>query len=260
MNIVVLLRAVRHPAAFTVNRRAQKIFVNREDFILNPADHNALEAALAMSGAGHRVTAAAYGGAAAEDALRQARAMGVQRAVLVSDDGLPAADATAMTIVAQRLLEHLGGADLVLLGASVLDADLAQVGPRLATALDWPLVEAALAVQPALEGAALAATVRGSDGYERWEVDLPAVVSIAVDSNRTRFAPAAQIITIYSTPEAVERLSLADLGLDAAALTPLMTVRGEAFPPERTLAHVLDSPPEHAVQQLAQALRRATET
>ncbi len=37
MNILVILRAVLDPNGFTVNRRAQKVFVNREDFIINPS-------------------------------------------------------------------------------------------------------------------------------------------------------------------------------------------------------------------------------
>ena len=140
MNIIVVLRPILDPAGFIVNRKAQKVFVNRENYILNPTDKNALEAALRLS---DTVTAVSIGDAPAEDALRQARAIGASRAMLVRDAALKSADASVMTTVLQRLVHHLDGADLMLLGAEVVDADLAQLGPRLAMALGWPFVEGA---------------------------------------------------------------------------------------------------------------------
>ena len=63
MNILVLLHPIRNPASFTVNRKAQKIFTHRDEYVINPADKNALEAALRL---GATVTAVALGEAPAE--------------------------------------------------------------------------------------------------------------------------------------------------------------------------------------------------
>ena len=252
MNILVVLRPVRDPAGFTVNRKAQKIFSNREGFILNPSDRNALEAALGAVGADGSVTVAAIGDEPALDALRMARAAGAGRAICVAPRTGLALDAGGFTQVLQQLVAHLGGVDLVLLGAEVLDADLAQVGPRLASALDWPFVERAYQASVLPDGG-LGLVVADSDGaYRLLGVDGPAVATVAVDSNKPRFAPAAQIITLYTNPEAVECLALAELGLDAAEVAPATVMRGESFPPERTLGHVVGG--QDAVRQLAEAI------
>jgi electron transfer flavoprotein beta subunit len=253
MNILVVLRALRDPGGFTVNRKAQKIFVNRESFIINPSDRNALEAALVLAGPDDTLTAVACGGDPALDALRQARATGASRAIWVAEPDMATFDARATTTVLQRVVAHAGGTDLVLLGAEVLDADMAQVGPRLAAALDWPFVERAWQAKPWPDGG-LVLVVAAANDYRLVGVDLPAVASVARDSNQPRFAPAARIITIYTAPEAVERVTLADLGLDPAQMAPATTVRGESFPPERTLGRMLGG--DDAVREMAEALRR----
>jgi electron transfer flavoprotein alpha/beta subunit len=253
MNCLVVLRPVRDPAGFTVNRKAQKIFFNRDGFMVNPSDRNALEAALCAAGADGSVIAVAIGGEPALDALRMARAAGAGRAICVAPpDGL-ALDAGGFTKVLQQLVARLGGVDLVLLGAEVLDGDLAQVGARLASALDWPFVERAYQASALAEGG-LGLVVAGSNGeYRLLGIDGPAVATVAPDSNRPRFAPAAQIITVYTHTESVERLALSDLGLDAADLAPVTVTRGESFPPERTLGNIIES--GNAIDQLVKAMR-----
>lgn len=253
MNIVVLLRAGRDPASFTVNRKAQKIFVHRDEYRTTPADLNALEAALQLGDAGQSVTAIALGGGGAEEALYQARAMGAARALWVKDAALADADAGPIAAIVQRAIAYLGGAVLVLLGAEVRHADLAQVGPRLGAALGWALVENAHAVQMADE--VLNVTVPAGQAYHAVQVGTPCVVMVALDANQPRFAPAANIIRAYADAGAVEAVSAADLGLDAAAPKPQITRRGERYSPERTLGQVLEGSAEAVARQLAAALR-----
>lgn len=235
MHTLVILKAVRDPNGLTVNRRAQKVFINREQFIFNPSDRNALEAALRLGG---EVTVAAFGGAPDEQLLREARAMGASRAIHLNDPALAMADALVLANVLARVVQHLGQVDVIVTGAEALDSDLAQVGPRLAEALGRPFIGEARELT--LEGAALQAIVARGRAFHRLETDLPVVASIARDSNRPRYAPAAAIITFFSDAKALEVLSLADLGLDGADLQPVTEPRGESFPPERTLGRRLE--------------------
>ncbi len=252
MNVIVILRAVRDPAGFTVNRKAQKIFVNRDVERLNPADANALEAGLRLADADHSLTAVSYGGAAAEDVLRHALALGAAQAVLIRDDDLPQADAWGLTRVLQPVIHRLNPA-LVLLGAEVSDADLAQVGPRLATALDWPFVEAAHSLDAAAQDA-LQAIVAGSQGFRRQAAGLPAVVSVARDSNQPRFPTAARLITVYSAEVAVESLTPAELELSEGEPPALTQAAGQSFPPEREFGVKLDGGLDEVARQLVERL------
>lgn len=248
MNILVILRAVQDPLGLTVNRKAQKVFVNREQFIFNPADRNALEAALRLPG---DVVAAAVGGAPAEQVLRDARAMGARRAVLVNDAALAGADAFVFANVFARVLDHIGGADLVLCAAEVLDADLAQVGPRLAERLDRPFIADAHRVEAA--GGGVHAVVARAGRFGQVEADLPAVISVARDSNQPRYAPGQNLINVFQDAGAVETMTAADLELPPVELTPLAEARGESFPPEREPSKRLDG---DAAAQLAEILRQ----
>jgi electron transfer flavoprotein beta subunit len=204
----------------------------------------------------------AYGGERAEDLLRQALAMGANRAVLVAEPALEMADAFGLTAVLKQVMAShaMGGADLVLLGAEVLDADLAQVGPRLAQALGWPFVEGVYQVR-AQAGGTLELVVAGgatlrAGAYRAVQANQPAVASVVRDSNRPRFAPAAQIIRAYTTPQAVERLALSDLDLTGAGIAPLTRRRGDSFPAERTLGAVLDGADDQNVGKVVEALRQ----
>lgn len=283
MNILVLLQAIRDPRSFTVNGKAQKVFVHRDDFICNPSDKNALEAALRIadpphpnahperSGAqlaaqskgrsgeedaslmGVRVIVVAFGTAPSETMLRDALAVGADRAILVRDELLHNVEAGLITLGLQRVIEKLGGVDLVLLGAEVVDGDQAQVGPRLAVALGWPLLPELHQVELAEAVARGIARHPKDNAFHRVETDLPAVAPIARDSNKPRYANAARVITTFSTPDAVEVWSAADLGLTESDLTPLTESRGESFPPERELGKRLEG---DVMAQLAEIIRK----
>ncbi len=251
MNLIVVLRAVQDPAGLMVNRRAQKVFVNRASYRLNPSDHNALEAALAAAGDTHTVTAVAYGGPPAEVVLRDALAMGAARAIWVRESALQNTEAAALTGVLRCLADFVGGADVLVFGADVLDADLAQVAPRLAAALEGAFVGPVHQLEIGAD--TVQAIVASGDGYRRAEAPWPVVVAVARDSNRPRYAPADRIITAHSTPEAVEVVTLADLG--AGELTPLTEGRGETFPPEREMGVVMEGTEAETAARVAEALR-----
>ena len=51
MRVVVILGRVLDPSGIVVNRRAARIFVNREEYVLQPADRCALEMALRVKDA-----------------------------------------------------------------------------------------------------------------------------------------------------------------------------------------------------------------
>jgi len=90
MKIVVAIKQVLDPLGFTVNRKAEKIFVNREEYVINPADKCALEAALHIKDAtGAEVVVLCGGPDRADEALRQAWAMGADQGVHLTDKLLP---------------------------------------------------------------------------------------------------------------------------------------------------------------------------
>ena len=148
MKIAVILGQVLNPAGIVVNRRRGRIFVNREEYVMQPADACALEAALRVKDGGNaEVVALPRGPLPDDDVLRQALSMGVDQAIILSGDGLGGADDAVMTRVLAAVVERLGDIDLILTGATTLDIGQGQLGPRLAEALGWPQIVDAWAVR-----------------------------------------------------------------------------------------------------------------
>ncbi len=231
MRILVLLQQILDPAGLMVNRKAGKVFINREDYLINPADRRALDAALAIKdSAGAAVTAASVGPARAGDALRQARALGANRAIHLLADSADEA-ITARGLAALCNSPTLGGFDLILTGDSALDTGAA-IGPRLAEALNFAFL--GNADQCSLAGNVIRVVKAGGKEVHAYEADLPAVVTLSRNAVvATRYAHGGNIITTYRDPDAVETMTLADLGLADSDLQPVTAERGQSFPPER---------------------------
>ncbi len=272
MRVIVALGRVLDPRGIVVKRRAGRVFVNREEYILQPADRCALEAALRIKDAtGAEVVALPRDLLPDDDVLRQALATGADRAIyLVGQVGnLPRIGDASMARVLAAAVERLGGADLILTGATTMDTGQGQLGPRLAEALGWPQIVGVWQVE-ATDGQVQAVLQKGTD-YVTVEADLPAVVTILPGALKPRYPDGVRLINVYRAEDAVEKWDVSDpstgsgqapstglrAGLvDEAALQPLLEKRGQDFPPERERGVRLSGTPEEMAQALAGALRQ----
>ena len=155
--------------------------------ILNPDDANALEAALQLKDKDPSVTVAVItmGPPQAEAILREAYAMGVDRAILLSDRKFGGADtlATSNTIAAAlRSLEF----DLVITGRQAIDGDTAQVGPQIAEHLGLPQVSYAEDITVENEGS-LIVKRQYEDRYHELKAKMPCLVTALSELNQPRY-------------------------------------------------------------------------
>ena len=70
MKILVCVKQVLDPRGMTVNRKAEKVFINREEYILDPASKAALETANHLKQGGAEVIAISVGLERVEDAIK----------------------------------------------------------------------------------------------------------------------------------------------------------------------------------------------
>jgi electron transfer flavoprotein beta subunit len=259
MKVIVILGRVLDPRGIVVNRRRGRIFVNREEYLLQPADCCALEAALCIKdGVGAEVVALPRAPLPDDDVLRQALAAGADRAVyIVGQADSPPYDDAAWTKVLAAAVERLGGADLVLTGATTLDTGQGQLGPRLAEALGWPQIVGAWTVEAA--GGKVRAVLQTGEDYVAVEADMPAVVTVLPGALKLRYPDGARLVNIYrgvgEIAADLERWNGADL-VDTEALVPLLEQRGRDFPPERERGTRLAGSVEEMAQAAADALRQ----
>jgi len=276
MRIVVILGRVLDPSGIVVNRRRGRIFVNREEYILQPADRCALEAALRIKDAvrpqrspGAEVVALPRSPLPDDDVLRQALSTGADRAVYLTGDGFKGAGDAIMARVLAAVVERLGGVDLALTGATTMDTGQGQLGPRLAEVLGWPQIVGAWAVEAT--GGRVQAVCQASPplvggtgegtGYVAVEANLPALVTVLPGALKLRYPDGARLINVYKSAgemaEALEQWDAADL-VEAEALKPLLERRGQDFPPERERGTRASGTPEEMAQAVAGALRQHT--
>jgi electron transfer flavoprotein beta subunit len=154
-----------------------KIIRTAENSALNPFDRPAIEVALQLKKTqGGSVTVLSMGPPAAEAALREALAMGADRAVLLCDPALAGADTLATSNTLSAAAKTLMPCDLIVFGTRTSDSDTGQVGPQTAVLLDLPMVTG---VQKLTVEADHLAVEREVDGFlETYEISLPAALTI----------------------------------------------------------------------------------
>lgn len=225
MRILVPIKQIIDPAGLTVNRKAGKVFINREDYKMNPASKCALEVALQVEGG--EVVAVSFGGAPSMDGLREAKAMGASRAILVPAQALDTATVVRALVA---LTEYVGDVNLICNGHRTLDTGLSS-GARLAEALGWPYLGEAVACEVNETTARIVRPEAGS--YQAYEADLPAVVTVTSEGPRPRYAHGGEILQAYRDAVAFETVTLEDLGLGETIGQTGTLERGQSFPPER---------------------------
>ena len=253
MKIIVLIKQVLDPAGILIRRDKEKMFINREEYIVGPDSKAALEAALQLKDAGGaEVIALSLGKPRAEDALREALAMGCDAAYLLNDEAFAAADVPVTATVLAAAIQKLGGADLVVAGRESGDTGAGQIGSRLAEALSYAQVTDIHALT-GVPGA-IQATRRWGGGYAAVQALLPAVVTVAPEAFPARYAHGARIMNAYREWQ-VTTWNASDLGLNDAALKPLLVFRGESFPQPLPVGEQVKGAPVSAAHELITALK-----
>lgn len=243
MNIIVCIKRVPDTETrIRVGEDGRSIDPDGVKYVVSPYDEFAIEAALRLrdeAGEGE-VTVVTLGESQAQDALRNALAMGADRAVLLEGEVTPDGLATARGLAAE-----IEGADapLVLLGVKAADDDQQQVGPMLATLLDRPCATAVSTFE--LEGDKVTCHREVEGGTEVVELTLPAVITITKGEFEPRYASLKGIMAAKRKP------------LETRPAEPgesRLRVETMELPPERTGGRIVGEGPD-AVPELVRLLR-----
>jgi electron transfer flavoprotein beta subunit len=225
MKIVVCVKQVLDPRGMTVNRKAEKVFVNREEYMLDPASKAALEVASSLKSNGAEVIAISVGTDRGDEALREALARGADRAILLRSDSV---DGFVVANLMAAAIEQIGDVDLVLTGDRSLDTGAGDLAARLAEALDRPQVLSAVKIE--LNGVLKAVVQNG--GLVEVEAPLPAVASILAEAFTGSHPDGWRLMDAYKKWK-VEVWTVSDLGVSDDDLRSTTGKKEDAFPPER---------------------------
>src|SRR5215469_1492999 len=181
--------------------------------VLDPGDESTISAAIKLRDTlgNSELTAVCMGPSSAQEAMRRALAMGVDRAILVTDPALAGSDALGTARVLAAVLKK-EGADLIFCSTESTDGYTGMVPGGIAEFLGIPQLTFAREIN--IEGQKAIIKRVTQTGYQAVESPLPAVVTIASGTFEAIYPTMKGIMGARKKP--FSQLSLADLGLDAS--------------------------------------------
>ncbi|MFH2027895.1 MAG: electron transfer flavoprotein subunit beta/FixA family protein [Nanoarchaeota archaeon] len=186
MKIIVCMKQVPDTTEVKIDPKTGRLIREGVPSIINPEDKNALEEALRIKEKNNAyITVLTMGPPQAEDALREALAMGADKAILLGDIKFAGSDTWATANALAACVKKIGEYDLILCGRQAIDGDTAQVGPQLAEALKIPQITYAQKIDMIENGVRVERELE--DGHEVIETKLPCLITVTQNINCPRY-------------------------------------------------------------------------
>lgn len=222
MRVLVCVKRVPAPGArINVSSDGRDVDANQLGFTTSPHEECAVEAAVQLvEQHGGDATTLTVGPAAAEEQLRYAISVGIDRGVLVpaEEEWDPQRTARALAATIRRLEASDGVFDIVLFGNESADAGGFQVGIRVAHALGRPMVNGAKHI--ALEPDGVLVERETHTGRETYALPLPALVGVKEGMNLPRYPTMRGRLASKKAD-----VSIAEMSADPGGLTKIRLER-----------------------------------
>ncbi len=196
MNIIVCIKQVPDTTEIKINPVTGTLIRDGVPSIMNPDDKGGLELALSLKDKyGANVTVITMGPPQAELILREAFAMGADRAILLTDRKFAGADTLATSHALAGALKTLDY-DLIIAGRQAIDGDTAQVGPQMAEHLGLPQVSYVAGFD--VKDGKFIVKKETEEGYQILEVEGPALLTVLASAYKARYMSVPGIVDAYS--------------------------------------------------------------
>ncbi|MCP3871963.1 MAG: electron transfer flavoprotein subunit beta/FixA family protein [Desulfobacteraceae bacterium] len=213
LNIIVCIKQVPMVSELPWNSKTGTLKRELAQGMMDPASRRALEAALQIKEkqAAH-ICAITMGPALAEEILHQAKALGADEGVLLTDRQMAGAD-TFLTshILAKCIQKECKTFDLILCGAQTSDSETAQVGPQLAEELKIPAIGYVNCVE--VKENIIEVQRHVDDFFEILNMDLPGLITIDLSAYKPRYLALGGVETAFEKPD-IKTVSAGELGFD----------------------------------------------
>lgn len=233
MRVAVCVKQIPDPAAPYDLDPDTHFVVRPTDQVLDDTDRYGVEMGLQLAEQTEgTVTLISMGPSGNLQGIRQALAMGADKAVVVDDGSLQGSDslATAMVLAAAINRE---GFDLVIAGTESTDGYAGILPQQLAELLGVPALTFAKKVT--VDGETVRIERQTQSGYDEVEAPAPALVSVTAGVVEPRYPTFKGIMQAKSKP--VDTVTAADLGVDAATRQRIVGIRPA---PERAGGEVIE--------------------
>jgi len=237
MNIIVSIKQVPGTTEVRIDPRTNTLIREGVESIINPFDMYALEEGIRLKEKTNgKVTAVTMGPPQAEQALRQALALGVDDGILISDRAFAGSDTWATSYALSAAIKKIGPYDLIICGKQAMDGDTAQVGPGIAVHLDIPYVAWIRKIEE-IKHDRIKVERLMEDGYDILEMSLPALITVVKEINTPRMESLKN--KMRAKKAVITTWSAADIGAnpDYCGLKGSPTTVVRTFVPKREGKH-----------------------
>ena len=207
--LVAVKRVIDYNVQVRVKEDGTGVVTDNVKMSTNPPDDNAIEEAVKIkeTGKAKEIVAVTIGEEKAQETIRKALAVGVDRGIHVKADGIT--EPLAVSKILQKIIDK-EKPDLVFMGKQAIDDDCNQTGQMLAALLNWP--QATFASKIEVKDKSLEVTREVDEGLETIETNIPSIVTCDLRLNEPRYASLPNIMKAKKKP--LEQINASDLGID----------------------------------------------
>tara|TARA_B100000586_G_scaffold213737_1_gene160678 strand:+ start:294 stop:1043 length:750 start_codon:yes stop_codon:yes gene_type:complete len=207
--LVAVKRVIDYNVQVRVKEDGTGVVTDNVKMSTNPPDDNAVEEAVKIKEAGKakEVVAVTIGEDKAQETVRKALAVGIDRGIHVKANGI--IEPLAVAKILQKVVDK-EKPDLVFMGKQAIDDDCNQTGQMLAALLNWP--QATFASKIEVKDKSLEVVREVDEGLETIETNIPAIVTCDLRLNEPRYASLPNIMKAKKKP--LEQINASDLGVD----------------------------------------------
>lgn len=189
--------------------------------IINPDDKSGLEVALRLKDENPdiHVTVLSMGPPQAQEAIREALAMGADEGILVSDRAFGGADTWATSCTITAALQHLDF-DLIICGRQAIDGDTAQVGPQIAEHIGVPQVSYVQELELDDDKKGITVKRQFEDRYHTINIKFPCLITAIAELAEPRYMTIGKVfeayqkeIRVWGLEDIKDKLDMANIGL-----------------------------------------------
>ncbi|GMQ97595.1 MAG: electron transfer flavoprotein subunit beta/FixA family protein [Acidimicrobiia bacterium] len=210
MNIAVCVKQIPDPATPYELDSENHWVIRPNDQVLDDTDRVGIEVGLQLAEASEgTVTLFSMSPSGTLQGIRQALAMGADKAVLIDDESLKGADALTTARILSAAVQR-EGYDLVIAGTESTDGFTGVVPQMMSEILDVPCLSFARKVETA--DGLVTIERQTSSGYETVTSPLPAVLAVTAGAEEPRYPTFKGIMQAKSKP--VDNTTAAELGIE----------------------------------------------
>jgi len=208
MKIVVCVKQVPDTTEVKLDPKTGTLIRDGVPSIINPDDKAGLEEALNLKDKlDATVTVLTMGPPQAKNALKEALAMGADKAILLTDRAFAGADTLATSCTIAGAIKKIDY-DLIIAGRQAIDGDTAQVGPQIAKHLDIPSITYVEKLE--VKDDSVIVNRAFEDGYQVIKAKMPLLITTLKEMNSPRYMRVSGIYDCFKEDK-IETWNLKDI-------------------------------------------------